>query len=396
MTQNFLMPTYARQPVAFTQGSGVWLFDADGRQYLDAISGIGVCNLGHAHPAVTRALCEQAGKLVHTSNLYRIPAQEALAELLCDIAGMQKVFFCNSGAEANEAAIKLARLYGHQAGLQNPQIIVMESAFHGRTLAALSATGNRRAQSGFDPLVAGFLRVPWNDLDAIEKLAAQHNDIAAILVEPVQGEGGVRFPDDNFLQSLRTLCNNHQWLLMLDEVQSGNGRTGHYFACQRTQVAADVITTAKGLGNGFPIGACLAGGPAAEVFGPGTHGSTFGGNPLGCEVGLAVVRQITRPGFLHAVGQKGEQLVTLLSEKLEQHPMVQNIRGRGLMCGISLDRDCAALVDIARAEGLLLNVTAGNVIRLLPPLIISTDEMRTLVHRLTLAIDTFTAQQEVP
>ncbi len=394
MTQNFLMPTYARQPIAFSKGAGVWLTDLDGKQYLDAISGIGVCNLGHAHPAVTRALCEQAGQLLHTSNLYHIPSQEALAELLCHIADMQKVFFCNSGAEANEAAIKLARLYGHQAGMDSPRIIVMESAFHGRTLATLSATGNRRAQAGFDPLVSGFLRVPWNDLDAIEELATQHHDIAAVLVEPVQGEGGVRFPHDNFLTSLRTLCDKQKWLLMLDEVQSGNGRTGHYFACQSSAVRPDVITTAKGLGNGFPIGACLARGAAAHVFGPGNHGSTFGGNPLGCAVALAVVREIARPDFLQAVREKGDQLMALLSEKLEQHPRVQSIRGRGLMCGIVLDCDCADLVPIAREEGLLVNVTAGNVIRLLPPLMISHDEIQTLTHRLTLAIDTFTAQQE--
>lgn len=393
MTDSHLMPTYARQPVSFVRGDGVWLEDDSGERYLDALSGIAVCNLGHGHPAVVEALSRQAGTLMHTSNLYRIPAQEQLAEKLCALADMEKVFFCNSGAEANEAAIKLARLYGHRKSIQTPRIIVMENAFHGRTLATLTATGNKNAQAGFEPLLDGFIRVPYGDLAAVEALTGD-SDVVAVLVEPIQGEGGVRIPDNGYLPGLRKLCDKNQWLLMLDEVQTGNGRTGSYFACQSDQVSADVITTAKGLGNGFPIGACLARNEAAAVFGPGTHGSTFGGNPLGCAVALAVVETLTRE-ILPLVNPRGELLRQQLGEKLQGVSLIREIRGRGMMIGVELDRDCGEIVGIAREQqGLLVNVTAGRVVRLLPPLIIDEQEISELTDRLSAAIKTFAAQQE--
>ncbi|MCU5788720.1 acetylornithine transaminase, partial [Alloalcanivorax marinus] len=306
MSEQFLIPTYARQPVAFERGEGVWLYDQAGNRYLDAVAGVAVCNLGHAHPAVTRALSEQAARLVHTSNLYRIPAQEALAERLCRLAGMNKVFFGNSGAEANEAAIKLARLHARRRGIEHPVVLVMENSFHGRTLATLSATGNRKVKEGFAPLVEGFRTLPYNDLAAVDA-AADDANVVAVLAEPIQGEGGVRVPDDGFLAGLRERCDRHGWLLMLDEIQTGNGRTGGYFACLEQGVRPDVLTTAKGLGNGFPIGACLVAGAATELFGPGSHGSTFGGSPLGCATALAVVETLERE-VVPTVTAKGERL----------------------------------------------------------------------------------------
>lgn len=389
----YLIPTYARQPVAFVRGEGVWLFDENGDKYMDAISGIGVCNLGHCHPAVSRTLAEQAGQLMHTSNLYRIPAQEALAQRLCEISGMQRAFFSNSGAEANEAAIKIARLYGNRKGIAKPTVIVMEGSFHGRTMATLSATGNNKVQEGFTPLVEGFARVPFNDSDAIAALA-DNADIVAVLVEPVQGEGGINIPDAGYLQTLRQLCDQHDWLLMLDEIQSGNGRTGHYFACMGDGVTPDVLTTAKGLGNGFPIGACLVAGKAADVFGPGTHGSTYGGNPLGCATALTVVNTLT-DDVVDGVAAKGEQLKAAFLSALADVPLVTEIRQKGLMLGIQLDRPCGELVNSAREAGLLINVTAGSVVRLLPPLVISEAEMHTLVDSLSAVIRTFANAQEV-
>ncbi|WP_111657143.1 aspartate aminotransferase family protein [Isoalcanivorax indicus] len=393
MNDNYLMPTYARQPLSFTRGEGVWLYDSDGRAWLDGVSGIAVCNLGHCHPAVSRALARQAETLVHTSNLYRIDAQARLAEALCELAGMDKAFFCNSGAEANEAAIKIARLYGHRRGIDVPTIVVLESAFHGRTMATLTATGNVKAQQGFEPLVAGFVRAPWNDVEAIRALAATHNNIVAVLVEPVQGEGGVRVPSADFLPQLRALCDEQDWLLMLDEVQTGNGRTGRYFACNHSGVTPDVLTTAKGLGNGFPIGACLAAGKAVDVFGPGNHGSTYGGNPLGCTTALAVVETL-RDEVIPGVTRKGEALVAGLRDALKDLPLVREIRGQGLIVGIELDRDCGEIVALARDNGLLVNVTAGRVVRLLPPLIISEAELATLIERTSAAIKAFARQQE--
>ena len=316
MSEQFLIPTYARQPVSFERGEGVWLYDADGNRYMDAVSGVAVCNLGHAHPAVARTLADQAARVVHTSNLYRIPAQEELAARLCALSGMEKVFFSNSGAEANEAAIKLARLHGHHRGSDAPRVLVMENSFHGRTLATLSATGNRKVQKGFEPLVDGFQHLPYNDLAAVEAAAGddQAGHIAAVLVEPVQGEGGVNVPDGGYLRGLRELCDRHGWLLMLDEIQTGNGRTGTYFACQADDVRPDVLTTAKGLGNGFPIGACLVSGAASALFGPGSHGSTFGGNPLGCATALTVVETLSDE-VIPAVNAKGETLRAALREQ---------------------------------------------------------------------------------
>ena len=391
MSEQFLIPTYARQPIAFERGEGVWLYDQAGERYLDAVSGIAVCNLGHAHPAVTRALAEQAGRLMHTSNLYRIPVQEALAERLCRVSGMEKVFFSNSGAEANEAAIKLARLHGHRRGVDKPVVLVMENSFHGRTLATLSATGNAKVKEGFEPLVEGFRALPYGDLAALDQALAEP-DVVAVLAEPIQGEGGVRLPDDGFLAGLRERCDQHGLLLMLDEIQTGNGRTGSYFACQAQGVTPDVLTTAKGLGNGFPIGACLVAGAATELFGPGSHGSTFGGNPLGCATALAVVDALE--AVIPEVGAKGERLRAALREGLADLPMVGEVRGQGLIIGIQLDRPCAELVGRAREAGLLINVTAGSVVRLLPPLIIDDQELSFLADTLIRVIHDFARDQE--
>ncbi|PLW84086.1 aspartate aminotransferase family protein [Kineobactrum sediminis] len=383
------MQTYARLPVTFSHGEGTYLYDTAGRRYLDALSGISVTNLGHAHPTVTAAIQEQAGRLLHTSNLYHIATQDALAEALTRVAGMDRVFFGNSGAEANEAAIKLARLYGHQRGRKKPAIIVFEGAFHGRTLATLSATGNRKIQAGFEPLVSGFIRAPFNDLAAVQQIARNNPDVVAVLVEPIQGEGGIRVADPAFMHGLRALCDQHQWLLMLDEVQCGNGRSGHYFACQGMELTPDIITTAKGLANGVPIGACLARGPAAEVFTAGHHGSTYGGNPLACAAGLAVVNTITGEQLAPRATAAGAYLRQQLEEGLAGHPGLVEIRGRGLMIGIQLRRDCGELVAKALQAGLLINVTAANTIRLLPPLTISDPELDELASGLITLIREF-------
>jgi acetylornithine aminotransferase len=388
---NALMTTYARLPVTFEKGEGCWLWDTEGRKYLDAVSGIAVCNLGHAHPAVTRALCEQAGKLVHTSNLYGIANQQALGEKLTALAGMDRVFFCNSGAEANEAAIKLARLYGHKKGIDNPTVLVMESSFHGRTLATLSATGNRKVQAGFEPLVKGFLRVPYNDLEAIENVAKHHPEVVAVLVEPVQGEGGVNVPDDKYLSAIRVLCDKHNWLMMLDEIQTGMCRTGRPFAFQHEECQPDVMTLAKALGNGMPIGACLARGEAAELFQPGNHGSTFGGNPLACAAALAVVDTLQEQGLAARAEELGLRMLTAFELALGDQEYIADIRGLGLMIGIELDRPCTELVGRALERGLLINVTNGNTIRLLPPLVISDDDADHLVQRVTELIVEFVA-----
>ncbi len=380
MTAPAIMPTYGRQPVSFTHGRGTRLFDAQGNEYLDAISGLGVNALGHAHPAVTRALQTQAEQLIHTSNLYGVEKQQALAEQLCATTGMESVFFGNSGAEANEAAIKLARLYGHQREVTTPTIIVMENAFHGRTMATLTATGNRKIQAGFEPLLSGFVRAPFGDIEALRKIARNNNEVVAVLLEPIQGEGGVRPLPDGFLSALRELCDERQWLLMLDEVQTGNGRTGRYFAYQHDGVLPDVVTTAKGLGNGVPIGACLARGRAAEVFGPGNHGSTFGGNPLACAVAQAVVSTILDEDLCANAGAIGQFLLQGFNTQLGDHPRVRDIRGRGLMLGIELDRPCGELVEQAREQGLLMNVTADSVIRLLPPLITSREDAEQMLQ----------------
>jgi acetylornithine aminotransferase len=384
-----LMATYRRLPVTFARGEGVWLWDTAGRRYLDALSGIAVCGLGHAHPAVREALCDQAGSLVHTSNLYQIAAQTELAEILTGLARMDKVFFANSGAEANEAAIKLARLHGHRRGIEQPAILVMEGSFHGRTLATLSATGNRKVQAGFEPLVQGFVRVPYDDFPAVETAAANRSSIVAVLVEPIQGEGGINMPAGDYLQRLRALCDRHGWLLMLDEIQTGMGRTGRLFAHQHAGIVPDVMTLAKGLGNGVPIGACLARGAAAEVLGPGSHGSTFGGNPLACRAAQAVIETIEREGLIKRAADMGEYLLAGFRGALAGHPGVTEIRGLGLMLGIELDRPCGDLVGQALEAGLLINVTAERVIRLLPPLILQQPEADRLVDGLSQLIGNF-------
>ncbi|MAN52781.1 MULTISPECIES: aspartate aminotransferase family protein [unclassified Marinimicrobium] len=374
-----LMNTYGTRTLTLVRGEGSRVWDDQGNSYIDAISGIAVCGLGHSHPAVTRALCDQAGTLLHVSNLYNIPPQRQLADLLCEQTGMERVFFSNSGAEANEAAIKLARKYGAAQGIERPAILVMENSFHGRTLATLSATGNKKAQEGFAPLVEGFIRVPYNDPEAVRAAAAQHANIVAILVEPVQGEGGVRVPALGYLNQLREICDQNQWLLMLDEIQTGNGRTGRYFAFQHNGIQPDVLTTAKGLGNGVPIGACLARGQAAEIFQPGSHGSTFGGNPLACRAGIAVVETLFNEGLIARAAQMGDWLLEQFRERLKDDAKVVDIRGKGLMIGLELDRPCAELVAQARERELLINVTAGNTLRLLPPFILTEAEAEQLV-----------------
>ena len=385
------MATYNRLPVQFAKGEGIWLWDSEHRQYLDAISGIAVCGLGHAHPAVTQALCEQAATLVHTSNLYGITLQAELAERLCELSGMQRAFFCNSGAEANEAAIKVARLYGHGKGISCPAIIVMEQSFHGRTLATLTATGNRRIQAGFEPLVRGFIRVPFNDLDAIRTVAGNNSDSVAVLVEPVQGEGGVNVPDPGYLDGIREICNANGWLMMLDEIQTGVGRTGEWFAWQHGNARPDVITLAKALGNGVPVGACLAQGAAAEVMQPGKHGTTFGGNPLACRAALAVLETVTREELVSRAAEVGQRIRSGFASALAGVAGVSNIRGLGLMIGIELDRPCGELVGRAMHGGLLINVTADRVIRLLPPLILTEKQADMIVEQVSDLIRDFLA-----
>ena len=386
-----LMNTYSRQPVTFAKGEGVWLWDTNGDKYLDALAGVAVNGLGHAHPKLVRAISEQAGKLIHVSNIYQIAEQAALADKLCEISGMDKVFFCNSGCEANEASIKLARLYGHNKGIEVPEIIVMDKAFHGRTMATLSATGNRKTQAGFEPLVSGFIRVPYDDIEAVKQIAARNSNVVAVLVEPVQGEGGINIPKDasGYLEALREVCDAHDWLLMLDEVQTGIGRTGTWFAFQHTNITPDVMSLAKGLGSGVPIGACVAKGKAADVFSYGKHGSTFGGNPLATAAGLATLNIIQEEKLRENADKIGNLISEGLAVALKDTKGLVAIRHAGLMIGIELNRPCAELVKMALADKLLINVTADNVVRLLPPLVISEAEATTLVQQLSALIKTF-------
>jgi acetylornithine aminotransferase len=377
------MSTYNRLPVRFERGKGIWLWDSEGRQYLDALSGIAVCGLGHAHPAVTAAITEQAGRLVHTSNLYGIDLQEKLADRLCAVSGMDKAFFSNSGAESNEAAIKIARLYGHSKGITCPAIIVMENSFHGRTLATLTATGNRRIQAGFEPLVRGFLRVPFNDIEAIRNVARNKSDTVAVLVEPIQGEGGVNVPDPDYLAGIREVCDDKGWLMMLDEIQTGMGRTGQWFAYQHGTAIPDVVTLAKALGNGVPIGACLARDKAAELLQPGSHGTTFGGNPLACSAALAVLETIDQEGLADNAQAYGQLLQDGFAAALASLNGIRDIRGQGLMLAIELDRPCTDLAARALDRGLLINVTAERVIRLLPPLILTEKQARMIVDQVS-------------
>lgn len=386
------MNTYARLPITFTHGEGVWLWGSDGKRYMDGLAGIAVNTLGHAHPRLTAALTQQINKLMHVSNLYQIDEQEAVADQLCALSKMQEVFLCNSGCEANEAAIKLARLYGHQQGIENPAIIVMEKAFHGRTLATLSATGNRKVQAGFEPLVTGFIRVPYNDLDAINQVANNNPDITAVLVEPIQGEGGIRTLDVHYLEQLRGICDQHNWLLMLDEVQCGIGRTGKWFAHQHSSVLPDVMTLAKGMGSGVPVGACLAAGKVTGTFKPGNHGSTFGGNPLACVAVLTTLDVIQQDRLVANAATVGSLIQQELRTRLTKVAGVVDIRGQGLIIGIELGRPCGDLVNQALAQGLLINVTAENVIRLLPPLVLTSSEALQLLDKLCPLIVNFLTQ----
>ena len=387
------MSTYSRLPVSFERGEGAWLWDSSGKKYLDAISGVAVCGLGHAHPAVAEAVCRQARTLIHTSNLYGIVKQQQLAERLTGLAGMDRAFFCNSGAEANEAAIKLARLWGHKKGINVPTVVVAEGSFHGRTLATLSATGNRKVQAGFEPLVRGFLRVAYNDIDALHNIARNSAEAVAVLLEPVQGEGGVNIPNADYLAGVRALCDQHGWLMMLDEVQTGMGRTGRWFGYQHSGIVPDVITLAKGLANGVPIGACLARGEAADTFKPGNHASTFGGNPLACSAALAVIETIESNRLVERAAHLGTRISDRLRERLEGNKAVSALRSRGLMIGIELDRPCGELVGMALNRGLLINVTAERVVRLLPPLILSDAEADQLAEGVAELVIAYTSER---
>lgn len=383
------MNTYARLPVTFVKGEGVWLWDDQGQRYLDALSGVAVCGLGHCHPRLSKAICQQAQTLIHTSNLFHIGKQEQLAARLMELSGMDNAFFCNSGAEANEAAIKLARLYGHNKGVTLPTIIVMERSFHGRTMATLTASGNRKVQAGFEPLMTGFVRVPYNNLDAVAQVAANNKEVVALLVEPFQGEGGVNIPEVHYLQGLREICNQKDWLLILDEVQSGIGRSGKWFAFQHSGIFPDVVTLAKGLGGGVPIGACLAKGVASEVFKPGNHASTFGGNPLACAAALETLAVISDEGLLDHIVELGIFMRNRLNLQLADQKGVVQIRGQGLITGIELSVPCTDLVKKALEKKLLINVTSEKVIRLLPAFVMQQDEAEQVVDILCSLIKEF-------
>jgi acetylornithine aminotransferase len=388
-----LMTTYASMDVTFDHGEGAILWDTNGRQYLDALAGIAVCGLGHAHPAVTSAISEQASKLVHTSNLYRIKNQQLLADELCRLSGLDSVFFSNSGAEANEAAIKIARMYGNTRGISSPSIIVMENSFHGRTMATLSATGNRNVQAGFEPLVQGFIRAPFNNIEAIENIAGNSSNVVAIMVEPIQGESGIIVPDADYLNKLRSICDDNDWLLILDEIQTGMGRTGKWFAYQHNGIIPDIMTLAKSLGNGVPIGACIANHKAADVMKPGSHGSTFGGNPLACAAGLAVIETIAQENLVERAATAGKLLQDKLVEALASVPGVSEIRGQGLMIGIQLEKPCKQLMAEALQQGLLISVQSEHVIRLLPPLTISDEQIDTITGTLRSLVISFLQQE---
>ena len=387
-----LMATYGRQAISFVRGRGSYLYTEDGTEYFDALTGIAVCGLGHAHPVIAQAIAEQAATLVHTSNVFEIPWQTAAAQKLAEVSGMEEIFFSNSGAESNEGAIKIARKYGSQQGIRNPKIIVAEKSFHGRTLATLSATGNTKVQEGFFPLVEGFIRVPFGDIEAIQEAAIHHPDIVAILVEPIQGEGGINTAPQGFsyLEEIRALCNQHNWLMMLDEIQTGNGRTGKFFAYQHTNIIPDVLTTAKGLGNGFPVGAVMTQGKAVGLLGPGSHGSTYGGTVLGSRVVYTVIDTIQKENVVENADKMGRYIVDQLRQALNKLDV--QVRGFGMMIGIELPKPCAKLISITRDEyKLIVNVTAGNVVRLLPPLNMSKDQADDLINRLVPAIQKFLA-----
>ena len=368
-----IMPTYNRLPVTFARGSGARLYDDAGREYIDALCGLAVTGLGHAHPRVSEAIAEQARTLIHTSNLYGIAGQQKLADRMTALSGMDNIFFGNSGAEANEAAIKIARLYGHERGIDVPHTVVMDNSFHGRTMATLTATGNRKVHAGFEPLLGGFVRAPFNDIDAVRSIGENDDNVVAVMVEPILGEGGIHIPEDDYLTRLRALCDANDWLLILDEVQTGNGRSGKYFCYQHSDILPDVVTTAKGLGNGVPIGACLARGSASRMLIAGTHGSTFGGNPLVCAAANAVLDEL-EGGLIERAGELGERMLAGLREGLAGSNIVKDIRGKGLLLAVELDRPCPQMVTEAMEAGVILNVAADSVIRLLPPLILSDED----------------------
>ncbi len=387
-----LMAAYGRLPVTMTRGEGARLWDDKGREYLDALSGIAVTALGHANPEIAKAISEQAQSLLHVSNLYHIPQQEALGDELCRISGMDKAFFCNSGAEANEACIKIARLHGHARKIGTPTIIVTDTAFHGRTMATIAATGNDKIKAGFGPMLQGFHVVPFGDADAVEEAGTLRHDIVAVMVEPIQGEGGINIPEPGYLKRLRQICDANDWLLICDEIQSGMGRTGRWFAHQHEDIVPDVMAIAKALGNGMPIGACLARGPAAQLIQPGTHGTTFGGNPIACRVGLTVVQELEKNNLVARAGDLGERMREGFKSALHNQPGINDIRGKGMMMGIELDTPCAALVGEALEAGILLNVTAGNVVRLLPPYILDDAQADDMVRRVSDLIIEFLSQ----
>ena len=389
MEDDHLMQTYKRLPLSFVRGEGAWLWDDQGAKYLDALGGIAVAALGHSHPVLADALADQARTLIHTSNIYRIPMQEELGKKLCEISGMSRVFFCNSGAEANEAAIKITRRYGHQKDVQIPTVLVAEGSFHGRTMATLTATGSPKAQLGFEPLVPGFKRIPFNDLEAVKRVADDDPSIVAVLIEPIQGEGGINIPDPGYLLGLREVCDRNGWLLLMDEIQTGMGRTGNWFAFQHESVEPDVVTVAKALGNGIPIGACLARDAASEILTAGSHGTTFGGNPFACRAALTVIEEIERKDLVRRAGELGQHVLTKLNLRLEKEQKIKSIRGLGLMIALEFDQPCAELVPACLGQGLLINVTAENIVRLLPPLILSNDEADMLVDRLVSAIQLY-------
>jgi len=388
-----VMNTYARLPVAFVRGEGVWLWDESGRKYLDGLAGIAVNTLGYAHPKLMKAInaCVASG-VVHTSNLFRIPAQEAAADRVAEITGLDEVFFCNSGCEANEAAIKVARLYGHKRGIQRPEIIVFEKAFHGRTLATLSATGSRKVQAGFEPLVSGFVRVPLDDLDAIRAIAEHNKNVVAVLIEPIQGEGGIHVSRMEYLRALKGICDRNEWLFMADEVQCGLGRTGQWFVYQHAGISPDVVPLAKGLGGGVAVGACVTGNRAKGVFSPGKHGSTFGGNPLACTAVAATIDTMKEEKLLENASSVGRAIRDAIAAGLAGTAGFVEVRGMGLMIGVELDRPCSDIVTMALEAGLVLNVTADSVVRLLPPLVMSEAEGRQLVDILVPVIKSFLAR----
>jgi acetylornithine aminotransferase len=384
-----LLFTYDPLPVTFTRGEGVWLWDEKGNRYLDAISGIGINLLGHENPEWVSFVQQQAAKLVHVSNLYQIPEKELLAEVLCHKTGMDKAFFANSGSEANECAIKLARLYGHRKHFDNPSILVFENAFHGRTLATLTASGHRQVQAGFEPLASGFARAPFNDMNALKQIANTRNDIVAVMVEPIQGAGGINVASEQFLREIRQLCNKHDWLMIVDEIQTGMGRTGKFLYCDHLDIKPDILTLSKGLANGIPIGVCLTKGIANELFAPDKHGSTSGGNPFACAVALQTLGIIDKYDLMNNASIQGENLLKALREQFQHHPLVKSVRGKGLMIGIELNKPCKEISKISLQQGLLVNVIQHNIIRLLPPLVIQSQEVAYICEKLNIVLKQF-------